>query len=333
MAIIGIEALVYGVENVEESARFFDDFGLVRSEEDGADGVAYALPEGSRVLVLPRDDARFAASAVEGSGVQEVIWGVSDQAALDRLVRDLSSDLDVTVDARGIARFVTPFGIAMGLRVFARRPFVSATDPLNSPGNPHRVNQPRRWRLRARPKVISHLVYEVPGYEAAADFMCRRLGFRMSDVQRNFGRYLRAAGSNSHHNILLLNADAPIPGMNGKLNFHHSNFGVDDIDELMIGANHMTRKGWEASHWGLGRHRIDSGLFYYIPSPAGGEVEYGADADVLDDSWVPRFWINPLFGFAHFVSNMPPFFMDSPDWNFRYIVDGKAPLDSEPLDA
>ena len=34
--------------------------------------------------------------------------------------------------------------------------------------------------------------------------------------------YLRADGSNNHHNLLLLNASAPFPGMDGLHRFHHA---------------------------------------------------------------------------------------------------------------
>ena len=156
-----------------------------------------------------------------------------------------------------------------------------------------------------------------------------RLGFRLSDSQAGFGKYLRAPASISHHDILLLNANAPLPGNNGTLQFDHTNFSVEDIDEIMVGANYMTRKGWSPSHLGLGRHRIDSALFYYLPCPAGGEAEYGADADAVDDSWIPRHWSNPMFGYAHFVSNLPPFLLDEPSWDFHYITEGDAPLDAD----
>ena len=329
MAIIGIERLIYGVGDVAECARFFDDFGLVRDVEEEADAVVFVLPEGSRVVLRHRDDPALPATIMAGDGVREVIWGVSDARSRDRLAQGLARDHAVTLDADGTAHFVADFGVAMGLRVFDRKPVVTAPDPLNSPGQINRLNQHRKWRLRARPKVIAHVVFAVPGYEAGYTFMRDRLGFRLSDSQQGFGKYLRADGSTNHHSLLLLNANAPFPEMDGQLRFHHANFGVEDIDEIMVGANYMMRKGWDASHMGLGRHRIDSALFYYIPCPTGGEAEYGADSDAVDDSWVPRHWSNPLFAFAHFVSNLPPFLAEEPSWDFVYITDGDAPLDAD----
>jgi catechol 2,3-dioxygenase-like lactoylglutathione lyase family enzyme len=331
MAINGIDTLVYAVANVAESRRFFEDFGLVRdpAAADGDEVATFLLPEGSRVVVRHRDDPALPPTEMVGDGVREVIWGTDTPAARDALVRELATDRRVEIDDRGVARFVADFGVPMGLRHFERRAVVTAPDPLNSPGRINRLNQHRKWRRRARPKVISHVVFAVPDYEGGARFMRERLGFRLSDSQRGFGKYLRADGTLAHHSLLLLNARAPVPDMDGRLRFHHANFGVEDIDEIMVGANHMMRSGWPASHFGLGRHRIDSALFYYIPCPAGGEAEYGADGDAVDDSWVPRDWINPLFGYAHFVSNLPPFLADEPSWDFRYITEGDAPLDAD----
>jgi catechol 2,3-dioxygenase-like lactoylglutathione lyase family enzyme len=319
MAILGIESLIYGVGDLEKSYRFFEDFGLRRAAIS-TDVGRFDLAEGSHVLIRHRDDPALPQSSVVGDGVREVIWGIDTEAALEALVAGLSTDRTVNRDANGTARFLTDFGIAMGIRVWVKKPVLSAPDPLNAPGSIRRLNQQRKWRLRAYPKTIAHVVFAVPDYQAGYAFMRDRLGFRLSDNQRGFGMYLRADGANNHHNLLLLNATAPFPGMDGMHRFHHANFAVEDIDEMMVGANHMVRCGWEPSHLGLGRHRIDSALFYYIPCPAGGEAEYGADADYVDDSWVPRVWHAPLFAYAHYVHNLPPFLMKPPAWDFSHIT-------------
>jgi catechol 2,3-dioxygenase-like lactoylglutathione lyase family enzyme len=329
MAIIGIERLIYAVDDLAESTRFFEDFGLKRDDECGDDAV-YLLPEGSRVVVYPVGHAALPETTqVNGTGVHEVIWGVDTERALERLVERVSANLDVTRGDDGIVRFVPPFGVPMGLRVLAKKLVVCAPDPLNAPGHVRRLNQHRKWRKRALPKVIAHVVFAVPNFETAHEFMMDVLGFRLSDSQRGFGVYLRADGTNNHHNFLLLNANAPLPDMDGTVKFHHANFGVEDIDEIMVGANYMVRRGWEPSHFGLGRHRVDSALFYYLPCPAGGEAEYGADSDYVDDSWVPRNWTNPMFGYAHHIHNLPPFLKDEPNWEIAYL-DGDAGTGARP---
>ena len=321
MAIVGVERLVYGVDDIEESTRFFQDFGLEQEKTNTGD-VSFLLPEGSRVLLFPLGHPSLPKiSQITGPGVHEVIWGVDCADELEVLVTGLASDVEVTRSDDGIARFVTSFGIPMGLRVLTKKPVICAPDPLNAPGHIRRLNQHRKWRRRALPKTIAHVVFAVPGFDTAYKFMIDKLNFRLTDSQRGFGMYLRADGTNNHHNFLLLNANAPLPDMDGTLKFHHANFGLEDIDEIMIGANHMVRRGWEPSHFGLGRHRIDSALFYYLPCPAGGEAEYGADSDCVDDSWVPRDWDHPLFAYAHHVHNLPPFLMEEPVWNFNYLTE------------
>ena len=320
VAITGIESLTYRVADLAASRRFFEDFGLQpAAAPDGR--IRFELPEGSSVLLMEDGDPLLPTSELVGAGVCEVVWGVSSADELERLATDLSRDRDVRRDNDGSAHFLTDFGIAMGLRVFSRKPVVCAPEPVNAPGRVLRLNQHRRWRRRAYPKGISHVVFAVPGFDTCHLFMTGRLGFRVTDEQVGFGWYLRADGTTNHHNLLLLNAHAPLPDMDGELRFHHANYAVEDLDEMMVGANHMQRRGWEPSHFGLGRHRVDSALFYYLPCPAGGEAEYGADADCVDDAWVPRRWPEPLFAYAHFVHNLPPFLRTPPDWRIEYPSD------------
>jgi catechol 2,3-dioxygenase-like lactoylglutathione lyase family enzyme len=324
MAISGIESLVYAVDDVAESARFFTDFGLKPDESAPDGGAVFLLADQSSVVLLPHEHPALPRGGqIEGTGVHEVIWSVDSEQQISRLAEKITTVTDVVRDG-DTSHFVAPFGVPMGLRVTRRKPVVCAPDLSNAPGHIRRLNQHRKWRRRAVPKAIAHVVFSVPGYETAYRFMIDVLDFRLTDSQRGFGKYLRASGTNNHHNFLLLNADAPLPDMDGVLRFHHSNFAVEDIDEIMLGANHMARKGWEASHFGLGRHRIDSALFYYIPCPAGGEAEYGADSDYVDDGWVPRDWDQPLFGYSHFVHDLPPFLAEEPVWHFNFMTGDDA---------
>lgn len=318
MAIIGIEQLVYGVEDVAESVRFFHDFGL--RDVDDPEGGSFELQNGAQVVVRPLGHPSLPKGGrIVGQGVQEIVWGVDNQTSLDRLVARLEAVVPVE-RAGDSVRFVTPFGVPMALRLWTPRPVVCAPDPLNAPGSIGRLNRPRRWRLQASPRHITHVVFAVPDFDSGYLFMTEVLGFRLTDKQNGFGNYVRADGTSNHHNFLLLNANAPLPGNDGQLRFHHANFALEDIDEIMIAVNAMIRKGWPESDQGLGRHRVDSALFYYFPCPAGGEAEFGADADYVDDNWVPREWVNPMFGYAHFVHNLPAFLMHEPDWNVRYMT-------------
>jgi len=320
--INGVETVVYGVEDVELCVRYFSDFGLPLIEQQ-AGYALYELEEGSSVIIQPLSDAVVEGQKLVGYGVQQVIWGVSDQKHFDRAVAKLRKVTDVMIDAGGTARFFDCDGIASGLRVFAKVKVWGAPDPVNSYSNVNRLNTHRKWRLKANPKTIEHVVFQVPNPDASWSWYRDNLDFRLSDVQQGFGIFARAPGTNNHHNIYWLKADLPFPGLDGKTRFNHVNYGVEDLDEAMVGANHMERKGWQKSVWGLGRHRIASSVFLYLPCPAGGDAEYGADSDVLDDSWVPRSW-NASFGTMSFMHNLQPWIFDEAPWEVGY-AEGSTP--------
>jgi len=99
----------------------------------------------------------------------------------------------------------------------------------------------------------------------------------------------------------------------------------DDIDEMMVGANYLERRGWETKREnfkGLGRHRISSALFYYVPCPAGGHAEYISDADYLDDSWLPRDW-DERFGSNVWIHDIPEYLREAPSWDVKYYEEPK----------
>jgi len=327
MAIIGIETLLYGVNDVTECTRYFSDFGLPLLEQS-VDHAHFRLDEGSNVLIRSINDPAIPKSSLVGTGVCEVIWGVDRQDSLDRLIKNLGRDREIRFDADGTAHCLTDDGLAIGFRLYRKDPVHSSPDPVNSPGNVNRINTQRKWKVKARPKTVAHVVFQTPDPEKSWNFYRDRLEFRLSDIQKGFGIFGRANGANDHHNIYFLNANLPFPGLDGNHRFDHVNYGVEDMDEAMIGANYMERQGWPKSAWGLGRHRIASSIFMYLPCPAGGQAEYGADSDCLDDSWVPRVW-NPMFGFFSFIHNMHPFMLDAAPWEWEYAP-GYTPAAKQP---
>jgi hypothetical protein len=108
----------------------------------------------------------------------------------------------------------------------------------------------------------------------------------------------------------------------------HAAFGCDDIDEVMLGANIMSRRGWvntsRNSSGGLSRHRISSAIYYYVDCPAGGEAEYHADTDYLDDNWVPRAW-DFKFGSLLWAHTVPAMFAgENIPWDMKLDPTGES---------
>jgi len=321
MAILGIETAIFGVEDLELCARFWEDFGLKPVRRDANEAV-FEVATGSKVVVRRRAETGVA-DWFDWNGVKEVIWGVDTAENLEALVADLSRDREVRRDPDGTAHTVGDDGIPFGLRVWAKRPVLSQPDPVNAPGNIQRLNLHRKWRHRAFPKAIHHVVFFSDDYVKTYEFYRDRLGFRMSDHSKGLGVFARADGTNEHHSIFWVNTALPMtPGRQG---FMHLAFGVEDIDEIMLGANVMEQRGWvntsPNSQGYLSRHRISSALYYYIDNPNGGEAEYHADTDYLDDNWVPRAW-DWKFGSLLWATRTPSFFVsENTDWDVEFDAD------------
>jgi catechol 2,3-dioxygenase-like lactoylglutathione lyase family enzyme len=312
MPINGVETVAFGVTDVDRLVRYFDDFGLVcTSHSDQA--AEFQLPERSKILVRRSNDPTLPAPCLPGEGLREVIWGVDSKQNLDRIEAELRRDRIVERDATDTLRTTDPNGIAIGFRVFERAKPRGETPVENSVVIQKRWNTHRPWYDRAHPKAIQHVVFTVPDIDSAVAFYVGRLGFRVSDVARQRGIFLRAEGRNEHHNLFFAHKSK---------GFHHIAFNVDSVDELMAGANYMQRKGWPAGA-GLGRHRISSTLYYYFEAPTGGEIEYAADTDFLDDDWVPRIW-EPRYGNEHWVGSVTAARMTPPNPGVE-LLNGPVP--------
>jgi catechol 2,3-dioxygenase-like lactoylglutathione lyase family enzyme len=312
-----LETLMFGVDDIEECTRFFDDFGLPRFDS-GEDFTHYRLDEGSNVILRHIDDPVLPKSVLRDKGVKETIWGVDTQESLDKLAARLEAKQDITRDEDGTVHTLTACGHPIALRVFNRKKVVYAPDPVNAPGHINRLNVQRKWKTRAQPKVITHTVYACESPRKEFEWYRDMLDFRMSEEQVGMGFYLRCDGANEHHNLFLIDMTfGPLPGYPL---YHHTNFGVEDIDELMIGTNYMTRRGWTTGALGSGRHRIASALFSYLECPAGGEAEYGADSDYIDDNWIPREW-NQVFGTYSWMHKIPEFLGTDQRWEYRLHPD------------
>jgi catechol 2,3-dioxygenase-like lactoylglutathione lyase family enzyme len=316
MTLLGVQSIVYGVDDLDACTRFYEDFGLELAQRD--EGMArFQLAEGSSVTLKRRDDTGLPLPFLGGDvvGPREIVWGVDSQSSLEVLASDLQRDRAVHVDANGTVHCSDDSGICIGFRVFARQPLgVIAAQEENNLAQVARWNRHRKWYERASPKQINHVVFGVPNVDAAVAFYTRRLGFRVTDIMRGFGMFMRCDGRNDHHNLFLFRAP--------KLLFSHVSFAVETIDELMIGANDMQRRGWK-SDVGLGRHRISSLVFYYVGNPAGGQSEYSADSDYLTDDWQPRLW-DASFGHYQWLGLLPPDARMSRQ-NTTEVVEGPIP--------
>lgn len=324
MSILGVEAVVFAVDDLPLCTKFWEDFGLRLVSKDATQSV-FNVQSGSRVIVRKHGDSRLPPNNYAGNGVRLTVWGVDDEDHLNQMLAKIKGDgIAVQVNQDGVPVFQCPDGQWIGLKVWNKKQVVSVADPVNTPGNIKRLNQHRQWRNRAIPKTINHVVYFSANYVASYEFYKKYLDFRYTDHSRGVGIFARADGTFEHHSIFWVNSHLPFVRHDGHA-FMHIAFGMDDIDEVMIGANYMDRQGWKNTSMnasgGISRHRISSAIYYYMDNPSGGEAEYHADTDYVDDNWVPRAW-DFKFGSLMWSHNTPEIFRsDDIEWDMQFDAD------------
>ncbi len=276
MSITNIEAITYGVEDVESSVRFWQDFGLTQAEDDPCE---FSAQDGSSVLIRPIDDPELPAATEPGSTLRHVTYGVENAASLESLESALRGGTQGAIDANGVLHAVDPLGNDIAFRVSRRRAVTAPELRFNTPGRPDRINTRGRMHGKAAPLELTHTVYMTEQPDVVVDFYIRSLGFIVSDSYPGKGYFMRGGSSRHHHDLFILR----VPGKSG---FHHAAFELGSIHELFGGGLNMTRCGWETA-LGPGRHPISSCYFWYFKCPSGGAAEYDFDSDVVDANWVP----------------------------------------------
>jgi catechol 2,3-dioxygenase-like lactoylglutathione lyase family enzyme len=281
MAIQRTEALVFGVDDIAAGTRYFEDWGL-EAVERASTGAVFRTEENQTVEVRGANDAALPAAPDAGPTLREAVWGVDSTAALEALGAELARDRDVAADADGTLHTVDESGFAIAFRVAQRTKADLAAPAFNLGDAAPRLNTPVETERRARPIRIGHVVYTVTRHarERASAFYLDRLGFRLTDRSDNLGDFMRCEGARDHHSLGMFH-------MTDTVRFHHIAFEVRDFDEIMFGGTHMKAQGWDAAT-NPGRRIVGSNLFWNFKNPCGGQTEYFADMDRMDDDWAPR---------------------------------------------
>jgi 3,4-dihydroxy-9,10-secoandrosta-1,3,5(10)-triene-9,17-dione 4,5-dioxygenase len=227
-------------------------------------------------LYLRMDERAWRYAVAPGDDDLEYVgWEVRGPAELDRLaaaLTDAGYDAKESPDlatARRVARVVRstdPGGNAVELFCGAkevRAPFVSPTGVRFVTGD----------------LGIGHVVLSLPDVAEAKRYYLSTLGFRISDTH---GPTHFCHVNGRHHSL----AFRPDPG--APSTFIHCMVEVADLD--MVGRALDAALGGAAPVAnGLGRHANDQAISFYVKTPSGFEVEYGAGARVVDDAtWTTR---------------------------------------------
>jgi Glyoxalase/Bleomycin resistance protein/Dioxygenase superfamily len=288
MGIERIEELIYGVDDLERCARFYEDYGLEPLESDDDHAVLRTLVN-QRVKLYKEADPSLPVApqpaADNGAMFREVVWGVDTQEALAAIVANLSADREVWQSDDGTFHTLDESGYTIGFRVSEKIDVAFEAKSINVTGDVPRWNKELEGYGRAHPIRACHIALDIRKVdrERAEAFYIERLNFRPVDIVKPLGVFLQAEGDWDQHNFLLMHrSDA--------YGINHVAFECRDFDEVIEGGNYMIAKGWDEARY-LGRHQIGSNIYRFFYTPSGGRCEYVCDMTRVDENYeTPRVW-------------------------------------------
>jgi len=284
MNIVGLDTLIFGVENIEECANYLKDYGL-RPVNETSSGGRYEALDGTAVIIAKSGDESLPPKAENNSQLRKTVMGVADENSLMKIVNELRRDREVKELEDGSFETIDDVGFVIGFQLTIRREFKKEPELCNSPGS----SLQRRVNVlgvnvnadQIRPSTLSHVVYFVPDAVKAEAFYVERLGFRCSDRFENVGPFLKPQGTLDHHTHFFITAPPHMKGV------EHFTFHFSGPTEVMQNGSRFVEKGYQ-TFWGPGRHVLGSNWFWYFNSPFGCHMEMDADMDLHDEHWKPR---------------------------------------------
>jgi catechol 2,3-dioxygenase-like lactoylglutathione lyase family enzyme len=281
--IVGLDSLIFGVDDVASCEKCLIDYGLKPDSSTGG-GRSFSALDGTSVVIKARNDATLPPPLKSGSMLRETVYGVADDQSLEAIAAELSKDRKVERDADGSVHSVDDADFALCFRRTVRRPFIAGVERVNAPGAPPQREMNSLGvppNLKATPRTLSHVVYFVPDFEKAEAFYVERLGFRCTDRFAHVGPFLQPPASADHHCLFLIQTPHKLHGI------EHFTFHLGGPTEMLFAGSEFMRKGHQ-SFWGPGRHLFGSNWFWYFDSPFGCHIEYDADMDLHDQQWKAR---------------------------------------------
>lgn len=144
----------------------------------------------------------------------------------------------------------------------------------------HVASEPDLPANADKPIRLAHAVLNSHDVASVMPFYENVLGFKLSDRTKIMA-FIRIPqeGLGDHHSIALADAD------NDCLN--HIAFVMPTLESVMRGGGRMRDAGYDIE-WGPGRHGPGDNAFNYFVGPAGFVIEYTAEVEQVDDSYVAR---------------------------------------------
>src|ERR1700712_3156571 len=97
MNIIGLEELVFGVEDMDAARQYLLDYGL-KEVAASASGGRYEALDGTAIVLRHASDQGLPAAHAPSPNLRETVYGVADAATLAAIADNLGADRTVTPD-------------------------------------------------------------------------------------------------------------------------------------------------------------------------------------------------------------------------------------------
>lgn len=259
----GVRSVDIVATNLDEAARFYETvWGL-----QPVDG---------------RNDARFFRGTAPyhhvlglHRGVQpaviRIVFDVADRAAVDALHRAISATGCATGAPAVLAAAGGGYGFGCKDPDGRNLAFVcECADHADGADKPD------------RPRKIAHVNLNARDFDASLRFFTATLGFRVID--ENAPLWFLHCANRDHSSIVLARTNLPT--------LNHVAFEMPELDSVMRGMGRMKENGYPIE-WGPGRHGPGNNVFAYFCGPDEIPVEYTAEVEQVDESYMPRgsdFW-------------------------------------------
>ncbi|MFZ9396312.1 MAG: VOC family protein [Erythrobacter sp.] len=286
MPVIKVEDIAhvrFAAPDLSVMRAFLEDFGMSCFEESGR---LYGKGSDGRpfVHVTELGPTAYLAVGLRAQSVED----------LERLARHEAVSVESLGEPGGgkIVRLTDPDGyrvevVAGQAKGDAEPDF--ADQPFNTAAAKPRQRQPVRFDpAPAHVRRIGHAVLKVRDFRKSEQWYKERFGFLTSDEVEAakdvpLGAFMRCDRGElpaDHHTLFL----AQLPGELGLL---HAAFEVANLDDLMLGHQHLKARNREPA-WGVGRHIMGSQVFDYWKDPFGNELEHWTDGDLFTAADPPQ---------------------------------------------
>lgn len=279
MAVINVEDIAhvrYSAPDLAAMRAFLKDFGFTTFE---AEGKLFARGSDGRPFlhVTEPGPAEFLALGLRAESVDDLALLAAHQGVA---VEDLNEP-----GGGKVVRLTDPDGYRVEV-VAGQAREAPGPVPDDLPRNTAAAKPRQRATVRLDPtpshiRRIGHAVLKVSDFRRSEEWYKARFGFLTSDEVEAakdvpLGAFMRCNRGDKpadHHTLFL----AQLPG---KLGILHAAFEVSNLDDLMLGHQHLkAQKRTQA--WGVGRHIMGSQVFDYWKDPFGNELEHWTDGDLF----------------------------------------------------